>query len=210
MKKFLFFIRVALIVLLPCCSLFTHDAHAEEIGTSINDLKGAFILNFIKFARFEAEPKLFTLCISKSPQLIDFFKKNAPESIQDKKLIVKGSDSDADINTCNVVYVPNGKQVGIKKGVLLITDQDGGGVIELILREDKLVFGINTAKAQSAQLSFPSQVMSLAIQLNTLSNNDFFFKKFVNYKQGHDSNATDHTDRITLSDSNVHWVSRLG
>jgi hypothetical protein len=197
-------------VLIGGSLLFGSLAQAEEQSPSVKELKGAFILNFIKFVRFENEPKSFTACVVKDRQVFDFLNKNAPKTIADKTLNVKFSDSDSDSYSCNVVYIANGKQLEARKDTLIITDQSGGGVIELMLQDDKLVFGINSIKAQSANLSFPSQVMSLAVQLSSLSNNEYFFEQFIDNQQSNSSNFAYNTSRNVYGDSDVYRLSRVG
>jgi hypothetical protein len=197
-------------VLIGGSLLFGSLAQAEEQSPSVKELKGAFILNFIKFVRFKNEPNIYTACIIKDRQVFDFLDKNAPKKIADKTLNLKFSESESDVSLCNVVYIANGKQLEARKDTLIITDQSGGGVIELMLQDDKLVFGINSTKAQSANLSFPSQVMSLAVQLSSLSNNEHFFEQLINNEQSNSSYFADNASRNVYGDSDVYRLSRMG
>jgi len=180
-----------------------------EDPPSLSDLKGAFILNFIKFARFSDKGSNLTVCVYKNPQVVEFLTKNTPPSIQERPVIIKDLTSPADSNACNVAYVPSGKQA-VTRGLLLITDEGGEGVIELLLRDEKLVFGISSEKASLAAISFPSQVMSLAVQLGSISRYNVSDKEFVYNKQSNARNAYYGPRLDTPRNGDVYSLPRLG
>lgn len=195
---------VCIIVLLVSSAV----ASAQE-QPSLSELKGAFILNFIKFARFPASSSDLTVCVHQSPQVADFLRKNSPKSIQERTVIIKESTTSTDSSSCNVAYVPMGK-ISISRGLLLITDEGGGGVIELLLRDDKLVFGISSVNATQAAISFPSQVMSLAVQLGSISRFNVNSKALVNYEQSNASDFDNNTRLDAAGNWDVYSLPRLG
>jgi len=169
---------LAMLVLLPLCTDFHasgHLAQAQEISES--ELKGAFIVNFLKFTEFSSSYTELTICIAgESTVLSDM----PPTSIGAMHLTVRNIDAserltlDATIRSCQVLYIPDLEAFQLKTslakissgGVLTIGDDqdflDRGGLISFFTDNHKMRFAVRLESIERSGLKLSSKLMALA------------------------------------------------
>lgn len=136
---------------------------------SIDELKGAYLINFVKFARFEEKVSDMTICIVDRPQVYEYINEKLPSTINDININIKNLSNTDDINSCNIVYTSQlGEQINFYS-FLTITDSGGGGIIEFIELDNRLKFTVDVRKASQAKVSFPVHVLNLAVRKDELS-----------------------------------------
>ena len=156
---------------------------AQEAGTpEIARLKAAFVFNFSKYFTWPEDEKWvetdnFNVCIDSSPVVKNAFLALNNQETQGREIrVVDLSVNNVDIMSfCHIWYVGGGRlDSNLAKlnslendGVLTVSDYPGfnarGGIVELLLVDNKLRFKINTAIAQREQLSISSRLLSLAL-----------------------------------------------
>jgi hypothetical protein len=147
--------------------LFAWNSHA----VSISELKGAYLINFIKFARFEVAIDKIEVCIHKEKEILQFLEEKAPKEVSNIKVNIKDLSELNEIDHCNIVFIPNYNLYNSfrEKPLLILTDEGGGGAVEFIEINEKLKFAINMRKIAESNITFPVQVLQLAIQRDNVS-----------------------------------------
>jgi hypothetical protein len=150
-------------------------AHDQTDAPVEQRVKAAMLYNFTRFITWPvaAGPDL-QLCVvgrtSLEPALRDIEGKQS----QGMSLRLKSGVAEADLVACHMVLIGRSEAGRVddllrrlaRRPVLTVSDLEGfatrGGVIELLLVDNKVRFDINTAAAQRAGLSISSKLLRLA------------------------------------------------
>jgi YfiR/HmsC-like len=163
--------HIAVIALACLLSGTITPAHAQ---TQENELKAAFIYNFINFTDWSMEiARYIKLCTVADDQL-----STALESLEDKKvknstLTVRKLEPNEDPDRCHVVFVSNSERAHLPKlirkmglNILTITDSPGwaerGMMIEMSVEQQRIVFNVNEKTANANLIKISSKLLRLA------------------------------------------------
>ena len=170
---FLFTAFIGLLLALP-------KAHAAKSNQQEYEIKAAFIYNFAKYVTWPKE----TFVYKNKPLVLGILGHNPfgrqinkidGKLVHDRKLKVIAIKDYEQIKQCNMLYISPSESKNLDKiwplleteKILTISDMDNfagvGGMIELIVKDDRIRFIINPQAAERAGLSISSQLLKLAI-----------------------------------------------
>ena len=136
-------------------------------------IKAMFVFNFIKYVEWPSTNTNteFTIGVIGESEITEPMERIALQKrVGDRKIIVKKLSIEDD-SYCNIILVPKSRSNKIEmlekryanKGVLVISDEaPNPAAINLITRESKVRFEINTALAKNCGIKISSQLLSLA------------------------------------------------
>ena len=176
-------IRLGTLLLLVAV-LGTSRSAAQADPASLEDkVKAAFIVNFTKFIEWPSN----ALGKADAPMVVEILGADGiasamEEAVRDKKvskrpLIVRRLTSVKEIggdSACHLLFIGRSEKARTaeicrplaKAGVLTVADSEGfleqGGMINLILEENRVQFEINAVAAERAGLTISSQLLRLA------------------------------------------------
>ena len=155
----------------------------EEDAPEISRLKAAFVFNFSKYFTWPenekwATTKTFNVCVSSSSFEHSAFGQLAAQETQDRQIwVVDLVHESVDIATfCHIWFVDrdtfdtalDGLESLQNSNVLTVSDYPEfityGGIVELLVVDNKLRFKIDTDIAQREQLEVSSRLLSLALR----------------------------------------------
>lgn len=162
------------------CILLIESASLFAAGSSEYELKAAFIFNFIKFVEWSNRSGIdhldsLPLCILGKDPFGTAIDKLEGKKVQEYTVHIKRLTSLNDNSGCRVLFISQSETdklpklfdvLSQKKGILTISDIKGfasnGGVIELVLNENRVRFIVNTAAAKNSDLYLSSKILRLA------------------------------------------------
>jgi hypothetical protein len=183
-------------------SIFVINWASLVQAADIEELKGAYLINFIKFARFEQKLNEILVCVPGGSQLYDYLKEKLPDSINESKISLKQMNDKDDINSCNILYISRLGGQATNNTALTITDQSGGGVFEFVELDDRLRFTVDLSKATRVKVTFPVQVLNLAVRKDSLSFNEEVPSIRIGFNKGVNSYAIN----STFDNCSIGWV----
>ena len=146
----------------------------------VNDqtAKALFVYHFTKYVEWPAERRdsKFVIGIYGQTDILNDLMKITSNKLVDKKEISIELITDPEkINMCNIIYIPNNNINELKtivkqtknSGVLIVTETADaclkGSIINIIKKNSRMVFEINTNAAAEAKLKVSDQLLALAI-----------------------------------------------
>lgn len=155
----------------------TPSGRAEE-GTARREdqLKAAYLFNFIKFIEWPADtaaPTL-TVCFAGAQGVRDALASSVEnKKVGERTVAVRGLTPAGDPGGCNMLYIETDSTMqswqstlAAAPSLLTVSDAPGfahkGGVIELFTENNRLRFNINVENAQKARLRISSNLLQLA------------------------------------------------
>ncbi len=156
------------------------QARAQSEPPTEYQVKAAFLYNFAKFVEWPADafPDV------QSPIVLGILGDDPFGSVLDKMIygkaangrgfVVKRVSEDAKLRSCHILFISSSEKKHLARileglkgaGVLTVGDMDrfaeSGGVIHLLLAENKVRFGINLTAAARARLKISSKLLALA------------------------------------------------
>jgi len=144
------------------------------------EVKAVYLYNFAKFVQWPAgepsgETDAFTICVlGEDPfgRILDFTL--AGETLHGKKTATKRIDSARDARGCRIVFVGGSEARRLPgilealKGMSILTVSDmedfaeRGGMIQLVMDDDRVRFEVNLTAATSAGLEMSSELLKVA------------------------------------------------
>lgn len=136
-------------------------------------VKAMFVFNFIKYVEWPAENtgSEFTIGVLGESQMTAPLERIAAQkNVGDKKVVIRKLTG-GDDTYCNIIIVSGSKASKpeilenkyLNKGVLIISDEaTRPSAINLITRESKVKFEINTSMAKNCGVKISSRLLSLA------------------------------------------------
>lgn len=166
---------VALVCSVWCASIVRAD---EASDRRENQLKAAYLLNFVKFVEWppEAPGDRLVICFFAGAGVYDALAPGIDgKKVGARTLSVSRRASPADRQGCNVIYLgadgardgqyPAADLVAGKAALTVSDTRDfarNGGMIELFTENNRLRFNINVSNAQKAGLRISSSLLQLA------------------------------------------------
>lgn len=143
-------------------------------------VKAAYLYNFGKFISWPGSKSgtSFPICVlGRDPFGSALDTTIAGDSIDDKKLVVKRISSTHEADDCRILFVSSSEATALKEILLsvqklpvaTVSDIPGfvnqGGMIEFVLRENRVKFKVNLAAARQSGLALSSQLLKVAVEV---------------------------------------------
>ena len=156
--------------------LFTGVAHPQTEPTRY-DLEAAFVYKFIKFVDWpesNANQEYFDLCYTGSGEIKPAILALGGKEIKNVKIEVRSVDDHSQLNGCKLLFIdiPDEKlrngyvTLLIGRDVLTVSHFEGfaenGGMINLVLNNNKIQFEINFISAEKSNIKVSSKLLRLA------------------------------------------------
>ncbi|MGC1463905.1 MAG: YfiR family protein [Terracidiphilus sp.] len=160
------------------------SAARDQAAFTPDDVEAAYLFNFGKFVQWPvdrgAESQPFSICILGQ----DNFGKKLDdlvtgESIQQRKIMARRLSSVADADQCQIVYFGNSEAARLpdelraleKKPVMTVSSLplflERGGMIQFLVENNRVRFAVNLPPARRAGLSLSSDLLKIAVYVNT-------------------------------------------
>ncbi len=147
-------------------------------GLTEEELKIAFVYNFLKFVSWPSGSKNLYLCVVGETKLKPYLFALQGKSVKDKVISVKELSLDVKgALCCNALFVGKLSRDKLKmiirkaqeNGVFTVSDLPGfaelGGIIEVFPVENKLRFIVNLSAAKLSGIKISSRLLKLAIRV---------------------------------------------
>jgi hypothetical protein len=168
-------------LLLAVYAIFAAPAAAQRSRPEEYQVKAVYLFNFGKFIEWpaaSARNESFTICVLGldpfGPMLDATI---AGEAIDTHKLVAKRIVSAQDAADCRILYIASSEAARVKEivavakksAVLTVSDLPGftvnGGMIQFVLKENKVRFEVNLTAAEKAGLTLSSQLLKVATEI---------------------------------------------
>jgi hypothetical protein len=158
------------------------DGRAQESQPTEYQIKAAFLFNFAKFvewppAAFAGGTSPIVIGIlGENPFHDDLARMTRNKTVDDHPLVIKEIRSPAEATNCHILFIGSSEKnrlpeilKGLKgTSVLTVGEMDhfteSGGMINFVLRGNRIRFQINSDEATRAGLKISSKLMSLALR----------------------------------------------
>jgi len=162
---------MALLLLFPISALAADEQPLEY------RIKANYLLTLPLFVELPPHPascSSFTVCMIGDTPLGDLLESSKGKRIKGRPLALARIQEPERMNCCQVLFIASSEQYRLQKllaianrrGILTISDMRGfvkqGGMINLVLVNNKISFDLNQAAARSASISFGTQLLRLA------------------------------------------------
>ncbi len=155
-------------------------AQAADREAAEYEVKAAYVYNFAKFVEwppesFSRDDVPLTICILGGDPFGSAMNAIKRKTVGSRKVAVKQVSDVQEAKGCHVLFVSASEEDRLQQtldslghaGVLTISDMrkfaQTGGMINFIIRDDKVRFAINAGAARRAGLKISSQLLSLAV-----------------------------------------------
>ena len=155
------------------------SAHAQLPSWRENEIKAAFLYNFVKFTEWPAEAfpessSLLIVGVLDDRQVDAAFESLDGKIAGGRKLVIKRIEGTYDLKSCHIVFIRiSGKERVAQilgslqnSNVLTVGEMKGfaqlGGIINFYMRSNRLRFEINVDAAKRAELKMSSKLLKLA------------------------------------------------
>ncbi len=167
---------------------FCPAARAQQSKPAEYQVKAVYLFNFGKFVEWPkaaTKDDSFPICVlGRDPFGAALDATLAGEKIDDRKLIARRIATERDATGCRILFISSSEDSRIKEiltsmeksGVLTVSDMPdfigNGGMIQFVLKENKVRFAVNLTAAQRAGLTFSSQLLKVAIEVKKEPQNE--------------------------------------
>lgn len=167
--------------LLATCGVFAASSDAQRSRPEEYQVKAVYLFNFGKFIEWPAVPSKdqpFTICVlGLDPFGAILDATIAGETIDNRKLVARRIAGAQDTADCRILYISSSEAARVKEivaaarkgAVLTVSDLPGftgnGGMIQFVLRENKVRFEVNLTAAEKAGLTLSSQLLKVATDI---------------------------------------------
>ena len=152
---------------------------AQQTRPEEYQVKATYLFNFSKFVEWPptaATNNLFTICVlGRDPFGATLDATLAGEMIGNRKIVARRLAAVQDSTDCQILFISSSEasrtkqiltSVG-KSGVLTVSDSPGfaasGGMIQFVLRDNKVRFEVNLTAAENAGMNLSSQLLKVAL-----------------------------------------------
>jgi hypothetical protein len=165
-----------------------HSAAAQQPKPEEYQVKAVYLYNFGRFVEWPANlppQETFDICVMGRDPFGSFLDATlAGESINSRKLAAKRIGSGRDAANCKILFISaseNGRIKDIlaaveKTAVLTVSDMPGftsnGGMIQFVLRDNKVRFEVNLTATDKAGLTLSSQLLKVATDVRKESSGE--------------------------------------
>jgi hypothetical protein len=187
-KPLRFYILAWCCLFCPGLFVFPSNATAQQPKPGEYQVKAVYLYNFGRFIEWPAtvnNEQAFTICIlGQDPFGAALDATLAGETINNRKLFAKRISNSRDSAGCQILFISSSEASRIKEILtsvekspsLTVSDMPGftnnGGMIQFVLRDNKVRFEVNLAAAAKAGLSFSSQLLKVATDVRNDSRHE--------------------------------------
>jgi len=174
--------RTSLLSALVLASMiFVTVATAQEAAPTEHQVKAAFLINFPKYvdwpaSSFDETNSPLIIGVLGESKITDEIQKLlvTGRAINDRKIVFTNFAAGVEPGNCHILYIPASElrrspEILAKlkgKTVLTVGENtdflDGGGIINMALREKKIALEVNLVAADAARLKISSKLLSVA------------------------------------------------
>jgi hypothetical protein len=176
-------VRLFSCALFPLCVSLLGSAESVVAPTP-SDVEAAYLYNFEKFVSWPSDSghdsAPFAICILGEDTFGESLNSLiADETHQGRKLIARRLSSAAAANDCQILFIGQSEESRLakdlnelqKKPILTVSTLPGflehGGMIQFLLQNRKVRFAVNLPAAEQAALVLSSQLLKVAVYVNT-------------------------------------------
>ncbi len=180
------FLKLTSLITIAATALILAKATAEPLKFSEYQIKAGFIFNFTRFVKWPAEsyqedPAFFNLCILGKDPFNAYFDSVEGKTVKGRDLVVKRIKNINKAFGCQILFISGSEKdrmpfiLGSLEGrnILTVGDTPGfiqqGGVINLVMKGERVLFETNSHSARRAGLYLSSELLKLSI--TTRANN---------------------------------------
>jgi len=180
-RRYKLLILIALTCLLICIGIIAFNTQVSH-AASPQQLKAAFLVNFIKLTKWPLDFATLEIGIYKDAKFSDLLTKLlAGKKIQGKNVTVKLQEDAALFANCHVVFVPKSaegelgdvftkiKALGDTPPKLTVGEEDpfidAGGMIAFVPAGAKIKFKVNLGPAKAKKFSISAKLLKLALDV---------------------------------------------
>ena len=167
-----------MVVVIPLSEL--PETHAEPRPLLEYSVKAAFLYNFARFVEwpesaFEHRDAPITFCIlGEDPFGATIDKTLQNKRIHNRALIIRRHKSVGQIKACHILFISTSEKQRLRQilesvqdqNVVTVSEMEGfarhGGIINLIIEDQRVRFEVNLDAAEQNQLKISSRVLKLA------------------------------------------------
>ncbi len=170
--------RAALILVVVCFSLCV-GSYAQPQRPPEYEVKAAYLLNFLKFvqwpASFATAESTIPICVlGRDPFGPALDRIVSGQRIEGKNVVTRRLTRPADIDGCRVLFIDESENAQLGRTLATLDDTPvltvseipdfvaRGGIIQFVLRQDRVRFEINLMKAERIGLMVSSQLLNVA------------------------------------------------
>ncbi len=171
-----------IVLLLVFPEFLVATVRAKQNRPTESQIEAIYLFNFSRFIQWPAHAAAgtsdFPVCILGEDPFGTFLDETlAGETVAGKKIIAKRISTSQDALGCRIVFVSTSEQDHLKelfevldhKSVLTVSDipefADQGGMIEFVVRKNKVRFEINLTSATDAGLTLSSDLLKVAVSV---------------------------------------------
>lgn len=177
-ERFFAFPTAVLILCLPV--FFCLFAASQNSRPTESQVKSAYLYNFGKFVTFPAEraSEEFSICVlGKDPFGNTLDATVSGEQINGKKIIVQRISNLQQATPCKILYVSSSEASNLSAillrseqlSLLTVSDMEGfaeqGGVIGMVVQENRIRFEVNRLAADRNHLTLSSELLKVAVRV---------------------------------------------
>lgn len=180
-RRYKLLILIALACILVYMGTMAFNAQVSHAATP-EQLKAAFLVNFIKLTKWPSDVAAFEVGVYKDPDFAALLTKIlAGKKVQGKDITVKSQDDAALFANCHVIFAPKKvegelgdvfskiKALGDTPPKLTIGEEDSfidaGGIIAFVAAGAKIKFKVNLIPAKAKNLTISAKLLKLAIDV---------------------------------------------
>jgi hypothetical protein len=157
---------------------FSFEAAAQQPKADPFQVKAVYLFNFGKFIVWpaaSAKDSSFAICVLGRDPFDGFLDATlAGEKIDNRALVARRIANPREAAGCRILFISSSESAHLKEvlanidksGVLTVSDISGfagsGGMIEFILKDNKVRFEVNLTAAEKAGLTLSSQLLKVA------------------------------------------------
>jgi hypothetical protein len=170
---------------------FARSLSPQQSKPQEYEVKAVYLYNFGRFVQWPAASPLvtaddsFTICVlGRDPFGPVLDATLGGEAIDGRKLVAKRITNTRDATRCRIIFVSSSEAPRIKEilnsleksGALTVSDMPGfinnGGMIQFVLKDNKVRFEVNLIAADKAGLTISSQLLKVATDIKRESPNE--------------------------------------
>ncbi len=178
-KRFGLIAAIPVVILVAAVIYGVYNAHAQVPGASEYRIKSAFLYNFAKFVEWPGNPApdtkdFITLCIVGQDHFGDIIETVRGKTVKGKNLVIRQCKEIMDFEDCQIIFISSSEKERVRqileaiqnRNVLTVGEMKGfaqlGGIINFIIKKNKVRFEINVDAANRAGLKISSKLLKLA------------------------------------------------
>ncbi|MEI6208173.1 MAG: YfiR family protein [Desulfuromonadales bacterium] len=153
-------------------------AYGQEAGIPQEyQVKARYLLNIPLFSEMSAQvahTKFYTICLIGDTPLESVLASSIPKQIKNLPLAVRSVENFSKEDNCQMLFIASSERHRLntllpeahRQGILTISDMRDftrlGGMISLLIVDNRVIFDLNLAAAGKASISFSTHMLKLA------------------------------------------------